>query len=107
MNVFDMGWLFIPIIMVVLGGTGTILGPWLGALIVYAITWYGGKYFPGWHPVILGVLMILVMLFLPSGIMGSRRECQPPVLQKRLTRPIERGSRGHSAADRRRTFAVW
>jgi branched-chain amino acid transport system permease protein len=70
MNVFDMGWLFIPIIMVVLGGTGTILGPWLGAFIVYAITWYGGKYFPGWHPVILGVLMIVVMLFLPSGIMG-------------------------------------
>jgi branched-chain amino acid transport system permease protein len=71
MNVFDMGWLFIPIIMVVLGGTGTILGPWLGALIVYAITWYGGRFFPGWHPVILGVLMILVMLFLPSGLMGA------------------------------------
>jgi branched-chain amino acid transport system permease protein len=71
MNVFDMSWLFVPIVMVVLGGTGTILGPWLGALVVYGITWYGGKYFPGWHPVILGVIMILVMLFLPSGLMGA------------------------------------
>ena len=25
-------WLFLPILMVVLGGTGTLLGPWLGAL---------------------------------------------------------------------------
>ena len=70
MNVFSMSWLFIPILMVVLGGTGTILGPWIGALIVYFIAWYGDKYFPGWHPVILGVIIILVMLFMPSGIMG-------------------------------------
>jgi branched-chain amino acid transport system permease protein len=70
MNVFDFAWLFLPIVMVVLGGTGTILGPWLGAVVVYAITWYGGKYFPGWHPVILGIIMIVVMLFLPSGLTG-------------------------------------
>jgi branched-chain amino acid transport system permease protein len=70
MNVFSMSWLFIPILMVVLGGTGTILGPWVGAFIVYFIAWYGDKYFPGWHPVILGVIIILVMLFIPSGLMG-------------------------------------
>ncbi|OFV84312.1 MAG: hypothetical protein A2W26_02730 [Acidobacteria bacterium RBG_16_64_8] len=70
MNVFDLSWLFLPILMTVLGGTGTILGPWLGALVVYYIAWYGDKYFPGWHPIILGVIIILVMLFLPSGLMG-------------------------------------
>lgn len=71
MNVFDFGWLFIPIIMVVLGGTGTLVGPWIGALVVEFIAWYGEKYFPGWHPIILGVLMIMVMLFLPSGLTGA------------------------------------
>jgi branched-chain amino acid transport system permease protein len=71
MNVFDTSWLFIPIIMVVLGGTGTIIGPWIGALVVEFIAWYGAKYFAGWHPVILGVIMILVMLFLPSGVTGA------------------------------------
>ncbi len=86
MNVFDMGWLFIPIVMVVLGGTGTIAGPWIGALVVYAITWYGGKYFPGWHPVILGVIMILVMLFLPSGLLGAGENINHLVFR--------RGSRG-------------
>ncbi len=70
MNVFSQTWLFIPILMVVLGGTGTIFGPWMGALIVYFIAWYGDKYFPGWHPVILGVIIILVMLFMPAGLMG-------------------------------------
>ncbi len=36
MNVFAQNWLFIPILMVVLGGTGTIIGPWIGSLIIYA-----------------------------------------------------------------------
>jgi branched-chain amino acid transport system permease protein len=72
MNVFNLSFLFLPILMTVLGGTGTIIGPWLGALIVYLISWYGDKYFPGWHPVILGVIIILVMLFLPAGIAGLK-----------------------------------
>jgi branched-chain amino acid transport system permease protein len=70
MNVFSQTWLFLPLLMVVLGGTGTILGPWVGSLIIYFIAWYGDKYFPGWHPVILGAIVILVMLFLPSGVVG-------------------------------------
>ena len=70
MNVFSQTWLFLPILMVVLGGTGTIIGPWVGALVIYFIAWYGDKYFPGWHPIILGVIIIFVMLFMPRGIMG-------------------------------------
>ena len=70
MNVFAQSWLFLPILMVVLGGTGTIFGPWIGALVIYFIAWYGDKYFPGWHPVILGVIIIIVMLFMPSGLFG-------------------------------------
>ena len=70
MNVFSQTWLFLPLLMVVLGGTGTIPGPWIGALVIYFIAWYGDKYFPGWHPIILGVIIIGVMLFLPSGLMG-------------------------------------
>jgi branched-chain amino acid transport system permease protein len=71
MNVFDTSWLFVPIIMVVLGGTGTIIGPWIGAVVVEFIAWYGNKWFTGWYPVILGVIMIVVMLFLPSGVTGA------------------------------------
>ncbi len=84
MNVFAMNWLFLPILMTVLGGTGTILGPWLGALVVYFIAWYGDKYFPGWHPVILGVIIILVMLFMPTGLTG---------IGQNVTQLWKRGSR--------------
>lgn len=70
MNVFNLSFLFLPLLMVVLGGTGTIIGPWIGALIVYLIAWYGDKYFSGWHPVILGVIIIFVMLAMPGGIAG-------------------------------------
>jgi branched-chain amino acid transport system permease protein len=69
-TVLTMDWLFLPILMVVLGGTGTILGPWIGAFLVYAITWYGDSYLPGYSPIISGVIIILVMLFLPGGLLG-------------------------------------
>jgi len=74
MNVFAMSWLFLPILMTVLGGTGTLFGPWVGALIVYFIAWYGDRYFTGWHPVILGVIIILVMLFMPAGLVGAGQD---------------------------------
>jgi branched-chain amino acid transport system permease protein len=70
MNVFAQTWLFLPILMVVLGGTGTLFGPWIGALVIYAIAWYGDQSFPGWHPIILGVIIIIVMLFMPAGLFG-------------------------------------
>jgi branched-chain amino acid transport system permease protein len=69
-NVLTQNWLFYPIMMVVLGGTGTLMGPWIGAFVIYLISWYGGSYFAGWDPVITGVVLILVMLFLPGGLGG-------------------------------------
>jgi len=69
-NVFTQNWLFYPILMVVLGGTGTLMGPWIGAFLIYAMAWYADLYIPGYHPIFSGVIIILVMLFLPGGIMG-------------------------------------
>jgi branched-chain amino acid transport system permease protein len=69
-NVLTQNWLFYPILMVVLGGTGTILGPWLGAFLIYLMSWYGDIYIAGFSPILSGIVIILVMLFLPSGIMG-------------------------------------
>lgn len=69
-SVFNMNWLFYPILMVVLGGTGTVIGPVIGALIVSALFAYGDIYFGGYHPIVSGLLIILVMKFLPGGIMS-------------------------------------
>lgn len=67
---FSMNWLFYPILMVVLGGTGSIFGPWIGAFLIGALFAYGDIYVGGYHPVLSGILIILVMKFMPGGIMG-------------------------------------
>jgi len=67
---FTTNWLFYPILMVVLGGTGTIFGPWIGAIVIGALFAYGDIYVGGYHPVLSGALIILVMLFMPSGLIG-------------------------------------
>jgi branched-chain amino acid transport system permease protein len=69
-SLFNMNWLFYPILMVVLGGTGTVIGPVIGALIVSALFAYGDIYFGGYHPIVSGLLIIVVMKFMPGGIMG-------------------------------------
>ena len=67
---FSLNWLFYPILIVVLGGTGTIFGPWIGAFFIAFLFAYGDIYFGGYHPVFSGVLIVLVMLFMPAGIIG-------------------------------------
>jgi branched-chain amino acid transport system permease protein len=71
-SVLNMNWLFYPILMCVLGGTGTIIGPVIGALFMTALFSFGDKYFAQTHPIISGVLIILVMKFMPSGIIGLK-----------------------------------
>jgi len=71
-SVLNMNWLFYPILMCVLGGTGTIIGPVIGALFMTALFSFGDIYFAQTHPIISGVLIILVMKFMPGGIIGLK-----------------------------------
>jgi branched-chain amino acid transport system permease protein len=71
-SVLNMNWLFYPILMCVLGGTGTIIGPVIGALFMTALFSLGDKYFAIYHPIVSGVLIILVMKFMPAGIIGLK-----------------------------------
>jgi len=71
-SVLNMNWLFYPILMCVLGGTGTIMGPVIGALFMTALLSFGDVYFAQMHPIISGVLIILVMKFMPNGIIGLK-----------------------------------
>ncbi len=71
-SVLNMNWLFYPILMCVLGGTGTIMGPVIGAFFMTAIFSFGDVYFAQTHPIISGVLIILVMKFMPTGIIGLK-----------------------------------
>lgn len=61
------------LIMTILGGIGTLVGPILGAAIMQTIsqffyTWFGARW-----PLVFGVLFILIVMFLPYGIIGTWR----------------------------------
>ncbi|MBZ9991899.1 branched-chain amino acid ABC transporter permease [Mesorhizobium sp. BH1-1-5] len=78
-SVFDLDWMLLPLMMTVVGGTGTILGPILGALVMYAVFDLARIVVPDYHPVISGLTIILAMLFLPKGMMrlGAMRRLKP------------------------------
>ena len=62
------------IIMTILGGAGTVLGPPLGAAaisIVQEILW---ARYPHFHQGLLGMLIIVVILFLPGGVVEVLKE---------------------------------
>jgi branched-chain amino acid transport system permease protein len=56
-------------IMCLLGGWFTFFGPVVGAAIMVALRTFVGSYTEYWT-LILGVVLILLIFFLPEGIMG-------------------------------------
>ncbi len=60
-------------IMCLLGGWFTFAGPVLGAAIIVALRTFAGVYTEYWT-LILGVILILLIFFLPEGVMGFLEE---------------------------------
>ena len=71
-SVMHLNWLFYPILICVLGGNGTIIGPIIGAFFIAALLSFGDVYFGQMHPIVTGGLIILVMRFMPTGIIGLK-----------------------------------
>lgn len=65
----NLNWTLYPILMTVIGGSGTVFGPVVGAFVVTVLFSYASIYFPEVHPIFSGLSIILVMLFMPNGIM--------------------------------------
>lgn len=59
------------VIMSLLGGMGTILGPVIGAGFLQVIEDVLGTSFLNWYLVFIGVIIILVIMFMPKGISGA------------------------------------
>ncbi|HJX13275.1 MAG TPA: ABC transporter permease [Dehalococcoidales bacterium] len=71
-SVMSLNWIIYPILVCVLGGVGTIIGPIPGAFFVGALFAFGSIYLKQTHPILTGALIILVMNFAPSGLLGLR-----------------------------------
>ena len=74
-SAFSISWTVSMVFIVIIGGVGTMSGPVVGAVIYVLLDEYLSHY-PGWSNIILGAIAILVIIFLPDGIMGT--------LQKKL-----------------------
>jgi len=70
-----------PIVMAMLGGSGTVVGPLLGALVVDVIREVLRLKTPYLALTIYSVMLVLVGLFLPGGLAAPRR-------WRRLVRPV-------------------
>tara|TARA_A100001391_G_scaffold205342_1_gene205194 strand:- start:2930 stop:3916 length:987 start_codon:yes stop_codon:yes gene_type:complete len=75
-NVFGFAFMVSMIIMVLIGGKGTLIGPLLGALLVTLLTEYLRE-LQELRLSLFGLIVMAVVLFLPNGLMGflnQRRE---------------------------------
>lgn len=74
------------LLMVVLGGAGTLIGGAIGAAIVFGLREYLSTLVPWWQYV-LGAVYVLTILYLPSGLMGIPERLR----QSRRTQSKETG----------------
>jgi branched-chain amino acid transport system permease protein len=73
-DVFDVLIAVKPMVMVLLGGLGTIFGPALGALILIAFEEVAWRNLLTLHAAALGVIIVALILFMPNGIAALWRE---------------------------------
>jgi len=85
---------FDAMLMVILGGVGTLVGPALGAAAIVGLRNYLSSYIDHWI-MILGAIYILTVLFAPKGIVGfaSRwwRRKEVPEEEEHAAVPAEKG----------------
>jgi urea transport system permease protein len=65
------------VVWVAVGGRGTLVGPIIGAISINALKSWATRAFPDLWLIILGGLFILVVLFLPGGLVSLPQRLEP------------------------------
>ena len=70
------GWdvLLASIIVVVVGGTGSIQGALLGGVIIGLVNTFGTAYFPNFASFIIYAILVIILLIKPSGLLGRKTD---------------------------------
>ncbi len=63
----------LPLLYVLLGGASIVLGPFLGALVMFYLIDFASEITSA-HQLVVGVALLLLVLFAPKGILGAVRE---------------------------------
>jgi branched-chain amino acid transport system permease protein len=65
------------VLMVLLGGKGTLWGPVVGAVVFHVIKEVTWTYFLGWQFITLGLLIVIIIVYFQQGIVGWLMETYP------------------------------
>ncbi len=98
---FGPEWTFDPMMMAYIGGQGTIIGPIIGVLFFVGLkqllVWNVGEY----HLIIFGTLFILIVLFLPGGLLEvwhkTRKYINRQLGKRKKDIPVSTGSLNHES----------
>ena len=59
--------------MTIIGGVGTLVGPVIGAAIIQLLGYWLERWFGASWTLIYGIIFMLIVIFLPYGIVGTFR----------------------------------
>lgn len=75
-RLFDVDITVLMIVMVIIGGSGTILGPIIGAVALQFLSEWLRENFTDIHTFVLGAIIILVVILMPQGVVNYVREAR-------------------------------
>ena len=81
-SAFSINWTISFVVMSIVGGLGTVWGPVIGAVVIYYGLTVQLQSFPTLSSIVSGLLIIVLITFLPNGVLGGARR-----LVDRLRRP--------------------
>ena len=98
----QVGWdaLMLAMIVVIVGGTGSIQGTLLGAMIIGLVDAFGKAYFPSVAYFAIYVALILIFIFRPSGLWDGRSPPRRPSRNSRAARTLSAGATSASRGGR-------
>jgi branched-chain amino acid transport system permease protein len=68
----DLQMMLLALVVVVVGGLGSVAGAFLGAIIVAFVNGFGTLFYPEFAPFLIFALMVVVLGFRPQGLLGRR-----------------------------------
>ncbi len=79
---FDPLFSFMPVLMAIFGGVGQFFGPVLGAAVFAYLEEILITRFPYYYMLLFGIILLIVILFLPDGLVGLIRKGREAVLRR-------------------------